>query len=75
MLGIPSLTLLAFGVGYPELIIFALIVLVIFGSSRLPTLMRSLGRSANEFKAGLRDPVSNVEEIKPEEKKNDGNNA
>lgn len=74
MFGIPSLTLLAFGVGYPELIIFALIVLVIFGSSRLPTLMRSLGRSANEFKAGLKDPVSSVEEIKPEDK-NSNNNA
>jgi sec-independent protein translocase protein TatA len=46
-----------------------LIVLVIFGSARLPSLMRNLGRSANEFKAGMRDPVSSTkDEEEPEEK-------
>lgn len=59
-----------FGLGTTELIIFGLIVLVIFGSSRLPSLMRSLGRSANEFKAGLKDPVSPVQDDKPEDKSN-----
>ncbi len=52
------MNLLAFGMpGYTELIVFALILLVLFGSARLPSLMRNLGRSANEFKAGMRDPV------------------
>lgn len=55
-----------FGLNAWELGIFALIVLVIFGSSRLPSLMRSLGRSANEFKAGLRDPVAPAQEEKVE---------
>lgn len=59
-----------FGLGTTELIIFGLIVLVIFGSSRLPSLMRSLGRSANEFKAGLKDPVAPVQDDKPEDKSN-----
>ena len=53
------MTLLAFGMpGMQELLIFMVIVLVVFGSSRLPSLMRNLGRSANEFKAGMKDPVS-----------------
>ncbi|MFK7736146.1 MAG: twin-arginine translocase TatA/TatE family subunit [Pirellulaceae bacterium] len=47
-----------FGLGGTELIWFMVIVIVIFGSSRLPSLMRNLGRSANEFKAGMKDPVS-----------------
>lgn len=53
-----AMTLLAFGMpGIQELLIFMVIVLIVFGSSRLPSLMRNLGRSANEFKAGMRDPV------------------
>ena len=47
-----------FGIGMPELLIFMVVVLLVFGSSRLPSLMRNLGRSANEFKAGMRDGVS-----------------
>lgn len=50
--------LLGFGIGMQEMIIFMIVLIVIFGSSRLPSLMRNLGRSANEFKAGMRDPVS-----------------
>jgi sec-independent protein translocase protein TatA len=55
--------LLAIGMpGTTELVIFMIIVLVIFGSARLPSLMRNLGRSANEFKAGMRDPVTSFKE-------------
>ena len=55
-----------FGLGWQELLFFMLIILVIFGSSRLPSLMRNLGRSVNEFKAGMRDtvgdPVDKIDE-------------
>ncbi len=74
MFQFPTFTLLAF-IGYQELLILAVIVLVIFGSSRLPTLMRSLGRSANEFKAGLRDPVSQAQDEKLEDKSEDKANS
>lgn len=65
-----AMNLIAFGMpGTTELVVFMLVVLVIFGSARLPSLMRNLGRSANEFKAGMRDPVSSVkDEEEPEEK-------
>lgn len=51
-----------FGFGTQELLIFMVIVLVIFGSARLPSLMRNLGRSANEFKAGMKDQVNDSDE-------------
>lgn len=41
--------------GAPELMIVLLIALVLFGGAKLPSLMRNLGRSANEFKRGMAD--------------------
>ena len=38
----------------PELLIVLAVVLVLFGSSRLPSLARSLGSAKNEFERGLR---------------------
>ena len=50
--------LLGFGMPGPmEMMILLVILLVLFGGSKLPSLMRNLGRSANEFKHGLNDPV------------------
>ena len=47
--------LLGFGIGSTEMIVFGLVILLLFGSAKLPKLMRDLGRSTNEFKAGMRE--------------------
>ena len=43
------------GLGWPELVIILVIVLVLFGASRLPIIARSIGSSAREFRRGLAD--------------------
>ncbi|MBM4035420.1 MAG: twin-arginine translocase TatA/TatE family subunit [Planctomycetes bacterium] len=45
--------------GMPELIIIGIITLLIFGS-RLPSVMRSIGKGIVEFKRGLRDTGEEV---------------
>jgi sec-independent protein translocase protein TatA len=41
--------------GMQEMTIVLLLALLFFGASRLPGIARSLGRSVNEFKAGMKD--------------------
>ena len=42
-----------FGLGYQELLIILVIVLILFGANRLPELAKSLGSSVKEFKKGV----------------------
>ena len=39
--------------GVPELLIILAVVLLLFGSTRLPKLARSLGQASKEFKQGV----------------------
>ena len=43
-----------FGLGMPELVILAIIILVLFGS-RLPSAMKALGGSFHSFKKGIEE--------------------
>ena len=53
-----------FGLGPAEMGMFLVIVLLLFGGAKLPSLMRNLGRSANEFKRGMNDSVDDDESDK-----------
>ena len=51
------------GLGWQELLIVLFIVLLLFGSTKLPQLMRSLGQGVGEFKSGMKDkPVHDEDE-------------
>lgn len=51
------------GLGWQELLIVLFIVLLLFGSTKLPQLMRSLGQGVGEFKSGMKDkPVEDEDE-------------
>ena len=41
-------------VGFPELLIIAFIVVVIFGASKLPLLGKGLGEGIRNFKTGMK---------------------
>ena len=63
-----------FGLGYQELLIILVIVLILFGANRLPELARSLGSSVKEFKKGVnvndpKDDTTTAATKKEEEKK------
>ncbi|MCR6657655.1 MAG: twin-arginine translocase TatA/TatE family subunit [Opitutus sp.] len=45
----------AFGIGGMELVVILLIVLLLFGGAKLPSLARGLGQSIKEFKKASRD--------------------
>jgi sec-independent protein translocase protein TatA len=43
------------GLGINELLVILLIVLVLFGASRVPQLMRGLGQGIREFKGAMNE--------------------
>jgi sec-independent protein translocase protein TatA len=46
-------------VGFPELLLLGLVVLLVFGPKRLPEMGRSLGRGMREFKSSVTGGADN----------------
>ena len=42
-----------FGIGFQEIIIIALVVLLLFGGKKIPELMKGLGKGVRSFKDGM----------------------
>jgi sec-independent protein translocase protein TatA len=49
--------------GGPELLIVLVIVMLVFGASRLPKLARSMGQAGKEFKSGLKEGYTETEGV------------
>lgn len=62
-----------FGLGTPEIILIALIVLLLFGGKRIPELMRGLGRGVKSFKDGMKEDVSDNNADKDDKKEAEKN--
>lgn len=58
-------TLLFLGLGIPEIVAIALVVLLFFGGKKIPELMKGLGKGVKSFKDGM----NGLEEEKKEEAK------
>lgn len=51
------MNILAFigGLGVPEILLIALVVLLFFGGKKIPEMMRGLGKGVRSFKEGMND--------------------
>ena len=47
--------LMLFGVGVPELLVIAFIILLVFGGRKIPELMKGLGKGVKSFKDGMKE--------------------
>lgn len=56
-----------FRMGMGELVVILLIVLILFGASRLPQIARALGKSIKEFKKGVKEIEDDIKEITKDE--------
>ena len=54
-----------FGLGMQELMIIMVIVVVLFGATRLPQLGSGIGKAISNFKQGINEPdKTEIEEVK-----------
>ena len=60
----PALAGIIGPLGLPELIVILVIVLLLFGSTKIPQIMRGMGQGISEFKKGIKE--GNEEPPKPE---------
>ncbi len=53
-------------IGWPEIVLIVLVVLLIFGAKRIPDLARALGRASHEFKKAKDDIIHEGESLAEE---------
>jgi len=51
-----------FGIGFQELLVIFLIVLLVFGAKRLPEIGRSLGKTLAEFRKGMKEAEKEIKQ-------------
>ena len=59
-----------FGLGFQEILVIALIILLLFGGKKIPELMKGLGKGVKSFQDGMNE-VTDLKEDKKEEKKDE----
>lgn len=56
-----------FGIGFQEIIVIALVVLLFFGGKKIPELMKGLGKGVRSFKDGMNGKDEPEEKQHPQE--------
>lgn len=58
-----------FGLGFQEILVIALIVLLFFGGKKISELMRGLGKGVKSFKEGMNEVTDLKKEVEKDDKK------
>lgn len=59
------------GLGFQEILLIALVVLLFFGGKKIPEMMKGLGKGVKAFKDGMKEVENDVKIEAPEDKKNE----
>jgi sec-independent protein translocase protein TatA len=63
--------LLLGGLGTPEVLVIALVVLLLFGGKKIPELMHGIGKGVKSFKDGMSDIEKDIKSDVNKEEKTD----
>lgn len=55
--------------GWQEILLILLIIIILFGASRIPNIMKAMGKGVKEFKKGINS--EDEKELKDKEEKKD----
>ena len=55
------------GLGFQEILLIALVVLLFFGGKKIPEMMKGLGKGVKAFKDGMKEVETDVKAVAPEE--------
>ena len=54
--------------GWQEILLILLIIIILFGASRIPNIMKAMGKGVKEFKKGINSEDEKEKEDKEEKK-------
>ena len=60
-----------FGLGFQEILVIALIVLLVWGGKKIPELLHGLGKGVKSFKEGMNEVTDLKKEVEQDEKKDE----
>lgn len=63
-----TLSILLGMLGWPQVVLIAIVVLLLFGGKKIPEMMRGLGKGMKEFKDATNDDTSSNKNTSKEEK-------
>lgn len=55
------------GLGFQEILVIALVVLLFFGGKKIPEMMKGLGKGVRSFKDGMKEVENEVNTVAPED--------